>query len=372
MPTRPAKLIIADSESNSDLLWATGFFVPDPCIFIQKGQKKYLCVSDLEYARAKKEASVHKVINYNELKPPRKKRGTFIDTVRMALKKLNIRRIEVPADFSLKTADALRRKGIRVIPGDEPFFPERAIKKKAEVEAIRAAIRATERAIREACAVLKKSRMRNARLYYRKRPLTSEVLKQVINVSLMEQGYVAKHTIVAGGKQAADPHCEGFGPLRAHQAIVMDVFPRSGKTGYHADITRTVCKGRAPDKLKEMYQAVRAAQDAAIKKIRHNVDASQVHRAAEYVFVQRGWKTERINGSLQGFIHSTGHGLGLDIHEYPRVSSLKNKLVAGNVVTAEPGLYYPKLGGIRIEDDVLVTRKGCEVLSKINKRFEIL
>lgn len=367
-----AKLIVAASEQNADLLWASGFFVPDPCIFIQQGQRKYLILSDLEYARAKKEADVDNVISYNELGKGLKKPPGFVDLLLLALKRLKIRHVEVPQDFSVRIADALRKKKIRVSLGPDPFYPDRAIKTAREVKAIEQAIRATERAIREAWSVLQKSHIKKNRLLYRQRTLTSERLKQVINVSLMEQGYVAKHTIVAGGRQAADPHCTGFGPLRAHQAIVMDVFPRSEKTGYHADITRTVCRGRAPDRLHDMYRAVQTSQAAAIKKIRHNVDASTVHRAAAETFEKRGWKTERKNGSLQGFIHSTGHGLGLDIHEYPRVSRLKNKLVAGNVVTAEPGLYYPELGGVRIEDDVLVTKTGCRVLSRLSKKFEIL
>ncbi len=368
------RLIIADSESDANLLWATGFFVPDPCIFIQKGARKYLVLSDLEYARAKKEANVHGVISYNELaKGMRKKKGvTFIDYVDAALKKLKIQSLIVPVDFNLVYAEGLRRKRYRVAIGPEPFFPKRSIKRKDEVEAIRKAIRATERAINEAKLTLKKSKIKNKRLYWQNRPLTSERLKQVINVKLMEQGYIGRHTIVAGGKQGADPHCEGSGPLRAHESIVMDVFPRCEKTGYHADVARSVCRGRAPDKLKEMYQAVREAQATAAKKVRHNVDGSTVHRTAVRVLEEHGFMTTRKNGSLQGFIHSTGHGLGLDIHEYPRVSALKNKLLAGQVVTVEPGLYYPEIGGIRIEDDLLVKRGGAEILSKISKEFEIL
>ncbi len=372
-----ARLIIDESETNADLLWATGgFFVPDPCIFLQKGKRKYLVLSDLEYSRAQKEAAVNEVWSYSELQPLLKKRrtgrGSMADYVDAACRKLKVTRLEVPANFSLHYAEALKKMRYKISVGPEPFYPERAIKRADEVKAIQKAIRATERAISEGMETLRKSQIKAGRIYFRGKALTSERLRQVINVNLMEQGYVAKHTIVAGGKQASDPHCEGSGPLRAHQAIVMDVFPRSETTGYHADITRTVCKGKAPERLKEMYQAVHAAHQTAMKKIKHNVDAAKVHGAAVEVLEQRGWKTERKNGLLQGFIHSTGHGLGLDIHEYPRVSALKNKLVTGNVVTVEPGLYYPKLGGIRIEDDVLVTKTGYTCLSRLHRRFEIL
>ena len=149
MSSRPAKLIVAASENNSDLLWATGFFVPDPCIFIQKGGRKYLVLSDLEYARAKKEARVHEVISHDELTKGRKKQRTgHIDLIALALQRLGIRHVEVPADFSLRLADGLRKKRIRVTTGADPFYPERAIKTATEVKAIGQAIRATERAER--------------------------------------------------------------------------------------------------------------------------------------------------------------------------------------------------------------------------------
>lgn len=373
---RHARLIVADSENNADLLWATRFFVPDPCIFIEKMGKKYLVLSDLEYTRAQKEAAVHYVLSYQEILGSRNGKGeskkTLADYLDAALKKLQIRTVEVPADFSLKIAETLRHRGYRVHVGSDPFFPERAIKTAEEVRAITRSIRSTERAVQAALAVLKRARLRRNRLIYKNRVLTSEFLKQVINISLMEERCVAKHTIVACGRQTADPHCEGFGPLQPHQPIVIDVFPRSEKTGYHADITRTVCRGRAPDTLHAMYRAVRMAEEGAIQKIRHRVEASTIHRLATNILEQQGFKTERQNGILQGFIHSTGHGLGLDVHEYPRMGEFKNRLQAGHVVTVEPGLYYKEVGGIRIEDDVLVTKRGHKVLSRLSKHLEIL
>jgi Xaa-Pro aminopeptidase len=372
MASSCAKLIIADSESSADLLWATGFFVPDPIIFIEKNKKRYIALNDLEYSRGLKEANVHKVFSHEELKKEiRKNKTSLMDLLEVLLKKLRIRSLLVPPNFPLKFADQLRGRGIRVTAGEDPFFPKRAIKTQEEKNAIITAIRNTECAIGQATEVLKASKVKKGILYWRDQRLTSERLRYVIDFALLKQGYLARDTIVACGKQAADPHCRGSGPLRAHETIVIDVFPRSSKTGYHADISRTFVKGRASETVKKMHQAVRAGQLAAQALIKHGADGSKVHAAACKAIEKFGFRTERVNGTLQGFIHSTGHGLGLDVHEFPRVSSAKEKLKAGHVVTVEPGLYYPEHGGIRIEDDVYVTRAGCEVLSKLGRALEI-
>lgn len=373
MPKGHAKLIIADSETNADLYWATHFFVPDPVIFLEKNGRRYLAVNDLEYDRARKEAAVDKVFSHHELlQNGSKKAASAMGILDAFLKRLQVQSVEVPPNFAVKIAEALRKKKYRLKIGDEPFFPQRAIKTKAEKEAIRRSLKGTERAIGEAIATLRRSQIKGRKLYLRGKLLTSERLRQVIHERLMQEGLTGKHTIVAGGAQAADPHCTGFGPLRAHEAIVLDVFPRSDTTGYHADITRTVVAGRAPEIIRKMHHAVQAAQAAGIQKIRAGIDASRVHAAVCKTLVAHGFKTERVNGSLQGFIHSTGHGLGLDIHEFPRVSKLKNKLLKGHVVTVEPGLYYPQYGGVRIEDVVYVTQTGCERLTSLSQKLEIL
>lgn len=105
--------------------------------------------------------------------------------------------------------------------------------------------------------------------------------------------------------------------------------------------------------------------------IRHRIDGSKVHQAVQQTMESKGFRTGYRNGRPEGFIHSTGHGLGLDIHEPPRISRLPEILKKGTVVTVEPGLYYEKIGGIRIEDVVYVTEKGCEVLTKLPRQFEV-
>ena len=136
-------------------------------------------------------------------------------------------------------------------------------------------------------------------------------------------------------------------------------------------MTRTFLKGRANPEQRKLIAAVRGAQAAAIAAIHDGVKANLVHAEVEKHFEENGYKTERKGNRFIGFIHSTGHGLGLEVHEPPRISPAKLKLKAGHVVTVEPGLYYPQIGGARIEDVVRVTEAGCEMLSRMHYRWEI-
>jgi Xaa-Pro aminopeptidase len=201
--------------------------------------------------------------------------------------------------------------------------------------------------------------------------VTSEWIKKLINVQLMESECVAQHTIVAGGDQACDPHNEGSGPLPADRSIIFDVFPRSAQSRYFADMSRTVVKGRPSPELKKLYQTVKDAQEEAITKIRDGADGAKIHQGICDRFEAAGYRTGVVNGRMQGYFHGTGHGVGLDIHEAPRISRTGSLLQEGHIVTVEPGLYYPGLGAIRIEDMVLVTKDGCRNLTNFPKVFEL-
>jgi Xaa-Pro aminopeptidase len=222
-----------------------------------------------------------------------------------------------------------------------------------------------------AIGALRAAEVRDGLLVLEGEILTSERVKRMIAGYLLERDYVAGRTIVAGGEQACDPHEEGHGPLKAGEAIIIDIFPRSVATRYHGDLTRTVLKGQASDALRKQFAAVRAAQEEALGCIRAGVEGPTVHARVCSLFEAQGFRTEEVGGRMQGFFHGTGHGLGLEIHEPPRVSKVPASLQAGNVVTVEPGLYYPRAGGVRIEDVVLVTEDGCSNLVKYPKFFEV-
>ena len=248
----------------------------------------------------------------------------------------------------------------------------RAVKSGEEVKKIQESQQAAVIAMRAAMALIASAEItRRDGLAIRGRALTSEMVRRLITHTLLEQDCSGKGTIVACGPQSVDPHALGTGPLMAHQPIVIDIFPQHEAHGYWGDLTRTVVRGTPTPALRRMYHAVRAAQGAALATIRAGVSCRRVHRAAADEFVRRGYDTRAIDGRAVGFIHSVGHGVGLAIHEWPRVSLNDTRLRKGHVITVEPGLYYPDIGGIRVEDTVMVTTDGWRGLVPCEKRFEI-
>jgi Xaa-Pro aminopeptidase len=370
-----AILMIANSETDSNLYYATKFLAPDPFIFIQTNGHKTMVMSDLELDRAKAQARVNEVLSYSKLEQPLKEKGLAdpktIDVVDACLKERGVKRLLVPGDFGFRHAEALQAKGYSLTTKPDPFFEDRVLKSSEEISAITEAQRATEAAVEAAIEVIRESKIKKDELHWSGGVLTAEAIKKMINVKLMEMDCIAQHTIVACGIQGCDPHDEGSGPLRPNQSIVMDVFPRSGKTRYYADMTRTVVKGRATDALRKLYDTVRRAQEEGISMVKDGVEGQTIHNRIMTIFEQSGYITGPKNGRMQGFFHGTGHGVGLDIHEPPRISKAKWTLKAGEVVTVEPGLYYPEIGAVRIEDLVVVTKTGCTNLTRSPKVLEL-
>ena len=376
-PIRPknALMMYAASEHDSNLYYAVKFSVPDPFPYFRVGGKDIILMSDLELGRAKKQAKVQEVLSYTDFYAKTKKRGVekpqVADVAVTFLKSHGLSQVTVPDNFNVGLADALRQRGIRVASKPDPFFEERVTKSAEEVRLITKSLRHTEGAIRRAEEVLRRSKIVGRKIYHRGTLVTSETLKRVINVSLMENNCVGSHTIVASGDQGCDPHQEGSGPVWAHQSLVVDVFPKSADTFYYADITRTFVKGKASAALKAQYQAVKDGQEKGIRMVAPGVNGRDVHQAITKVMESRGYKTERRDGVMVGFFHGTGHGLGLDVHEAPRVNASDHLLRKGEVVTVEPGLYYPGVGAVRLEDLLVVTDSGHRNLTVYPKKLEI-
>ncbi len=368
-------LLVAASESDANLYYATRFMAPDPFIFARLRGRSYLLMNDLEVDRARKQAKVDCVLSLSDLSQEFKKRHDrrprYSEIITHFLAKHRVKKIQVPDNFPLGLAEDLRGQKIGICCATSPLFPERMVKSPYELASIRTAIRHTEHAITKALAVIKESVIRRGRLYHEGGVLTSEKIKKILNLSLMENGCIGSHSIVACGEQCIDPHDEGSGPLYANQSIIFDVFPRDAHSRYFADISRTVVRGKASTKLKAMYQAVLDGQDIAFNSIRNGVDGAKIHARIQKLFEERGFHTGHLGGRMQGFFHGTGHGLGLDIHEEPRISLGQFILKTGHVVTVEPGLYYSGAGGVRLEDDVLVTKTGCVNLVRLPKRLEL-
>jgi len=273
-------------------------------------------------------------------------------------------------NFPVGLAKQLR--GIRIAVKPDPFFPEREMKTSAEITSLAKATRLAEEGMRAGIDLLKRSRIgRDGYLYGRSRTLTSEDVQGVINATIAGLGGVASRTIVAGGNQGCDPHEVGHGPLRAHSTIILDIFPRDMRTGYWGDMTRTVVRGRASDGVKKLYATVGRAQQWAFQRLREGVNGQDIHGGIQELFMQEGYKTGMVRGRMQGFFHGTGHGLGLEIHERPRISIASEVLRAGQVVTVEPGLYYAGVGGVRLEDVAVIRWNGARNLTRFPKTLEI-
>jgi Xaa-Pro aminopeptidase len=369
-------LIIDSSENNADLYYRTRFFVPDPVIFIEHKGRKILVLSDLELDRGKKEAKVDKVLSLSDyrkrLRYKKRINLGFADVVNLVFKELGIKNAVVPGRFPIKFADELRKLGYKVsYKKEEPFFEERLKKNPQEIRFISDSLRKTEKAMSLAIKMIALSKVRGNRLFFKGRALTSEMVKSEINAELSRLGCTASHTIVASGVHSSMPHHAGEGSLFASQPIVIDIFPRSQESGYFADMTRTVVKGEPSKELEKMYRTVLKGQRLGISLIKHGAKVKDIHGAIVELFRKSGFETGTIDGKQQGFIHTTGHGLGLEIHEPPRVGPTEGLLEEGNVITVEPGLYYERIGGVRIEDVVVVKKDGCLNLTRYPKKFRI-
>ena len=370
-------LIVADSDRDADMLYAVGLFVPDPFIYLRLNGRCHIVMSDLELDRARQQARHCRIISWSQCVRQLRRAGeeniSVARVIRLILRGKMIRKVRVAANFPLGVAEELRDLKIKVKCGPDALFPERARKSAEEVKRISGALMMAEVGLAEGIQALKNAKIgRNRRLIYRNSPLTSERLRAIIDTATLQAGGLARHTIVAGGEQACEPHAPGHGFLRAGEPIVIDVFPRSQKTGYFGDITRTVVKGRASEAMHKLYDTVGHGQNLAFQAVLQGAATAEIHRLVQDYFVCQGYKTGRSKGRRQGFFHGTGHGVGLEIHEAPRIGpNSLDKLAPGHVVTVEPGLYYPGIGGVRLEDMALVTTNGPRNLTKFEKTLEI-
>lgn len=372
------RFLYAASESSADMLYLSGVFVPDPFLAIIHGKKKFALINKLEYGRMRKESNFDEIVLLETI---RKKAAEKLNIASndvgpselmiYFIEKFEARKIQVPADFPAIYYSQLCQAGYRVEILEGAFFPKRSIKTDEQARAIKQGNAASAAGIRAAEYALRNSTIEGNRIIYKGKTLTSERLRTVIDLACLRKGAVAKHTIVAGGIQACDPHEVGYGPLRPHKLIIIDVFPRVQKTGYHGDLTRTFLKGFASPAQRTLVKIVQAAQRSAMQSVAAGVKGDDVHRTAQQVFDEAGYLNERNKNGFAGFIHSTGHGLGLEVHEAPRVALGASNLKAGQVITIEPGLYYPQIGSCRIEDVVRVTKTGYEMLSSFHYRWEI-
>ncbi len=371
-PSTPPILSVGQAGDLADIRYGCGFTPVDPVIFLDAGRAQHLVVPSLEVGRAGKEAPRAKIHTPQDLPISAEDRRKFSGWALGLLKSTGHRRVRVAPFFPAGIAARLQREGVKVDILEEPIYPERALKSAEEIRCITETQRAAVASMRVAVAEIRAAQVdRKGFLIRHGKKLTAESVKVAIEIELLKRQCQSRDTIVACGVQAADPHDRGTGPLRAGETIVLDIFPQHKGHGYWGDITRTVIKGAVRPELRRLYEAVRKAQQHALSLIKPGARADRIHAMVQKDFVEAGYVTENRQGLPVGFFHGTGHGVGLDIHEDPRVSLAPVRLRAGHVVTVEPGLYYPELGGVRIEDTVAVTRDGAKILCPCEKGLEV-
>lgn len=368
---KKAKLLVASGEKSADMLYASGLFTPDDFIYFETESEKAVILSALEFDRAK--ASGHKFLNYY-INSDFGETHSFAALIENMSKAKNVSEWLVPSDFPLLIADELRQRKINVTPCREIFFPDRECKNPDEISQIELAMRATEKAMLHAKNIITASTVDpSGSLVYNDEFLTSEILRSEIDITLLKLGANALNTIAASGTQSAQPHNEGSGIIKAHTPIVIDIFPRLQSSGYFGDMTRTYVKHEAPAIVKKAFNAVVCARDEAKKYIRKGANPADIFKVADDILKSHGFETGRDDlGRNYGFFHSLGHGVGLEIHEEPRLSPRSLVPLKGKeIVTVEPGVYYPDWGGIRMEDIVVVEEKFCRTITQMDNDFEL-
>ena len=362
--TTPA-LMLGSTENCPDIRHATGLVVPDPLVVLAMGGRLALVVSRLEYGRVRRALPRAKVRTPEMLGLSESALRSYGEWALALLREVAVEKVRVATDFPLAAARVLEAGGVVLeTVGAGELRPSRVVKTATEIARITASQRAAVAGILRAEEMIRAAEIgSDGVLHLDGDVLTSERVRAAIRETVVKFGCIDSGTIVAGGAQGADPHETGSGPLRASEFIVVDLFPRHLETGYWGDITRTFMRGVPSSRQRAMYAAVRRAQRAALGMVKAGVKGSAVHRAAAESMAADGFVTELHNGLPVGFFHGTGHGVGLELHEAPTLGGSDAKLKAGMVVTVEPGLYYPELGGVRIEDTVVVTKDGCRKLA---------
>lgn len=370
-------LLYASSDKEADIFYFSRIAIPDPFLAFRIQGKKIAIVDALEYTRTLKTSAfdsvllkedcvkmAEKELNLSEASP-------LVQVILWMMARHGVAGFKIPANFPSFLCLELLRHTVK-LEVQTPLFPERLIKTEPEIAALRLANKASALGLQTAQKILQASSIHKGKLYYEDKILSSERLRSYIEKACLDAGAISMGAIVAGGDQACDPHDRGSGPLKANSFIIVDVFPRATATGYYGDMTRTFLKGKANAQQKNLIQTVMQAQKMALGLIKDGVKAAFVHESVQELFVKAGYNTYKKGDTYLGFFHSTGHGLGLDLHEAPGLSlKSSEKLKTGMVVTVEPGLYYPGLGGVRIEDVVAVEDHGYSLLSKFNYRWEI-
>ena len=346
--------VVYASSDDADIRYLTRFVVHDPFVFFKRrGQPGTIIVSQMEAERASRESTAAVMT---------RTQAGLIEIIKTEKNpwKAQAAMIAGQAGKNLLVSPNLPAALVRaleeysnVIVDEGTVEQMRAKKSRTEIAWMKSVQKSTDDAMALAVSLIARSTVKKGLLYLKGAPLTSEYVRTAVHKQLMDGGCRAAETIISCGEDTALPHAIGSGQLAAHEPIVIDMFPKSETTGYYSDMTRTVSKGEPDEKIREMYTAVLGAKHLAISHIKAGVSGADVYQSVVDFFKDQGYES-----TTRGFVHNLGHGLGLQVHELPTLGAAGSILRAGHVITVEPGLYYPGIGGVRLEDMGEVTKKG--------------
>jgi Xaa-Pro aminopeptidase len=366
-------LIIGDTVRNPEMRHEVPLGIPDPFVYAELDGRRVVVVNSMEAVRVEALGTGLEVRPTEEFGVDEIRRSG-VDPIE-AMRQLNVRVVQglgigqatVPRGFPLGYADALREAGVELTVDQQLFDDRRRRKSEHELAGIRRAQKAAEAGIAVAREALSRAERANGGLRLDGESLTCELLKEQIQTEFLRHGALAEEMIVSHGPQTAVGHDMGSGPIGADDVVLLDLFPVDLESACYADITRTFAIGDVPGEIREWHALCREALDLAAAEVRPGAHGRAIHVLVSEFFAERGFPTQLTKAEgqvlLDGFYHGLGHGVGLEVHEPPGLTMLGHELVAGDVITLEPGLYRNGFGGVRVEDLVLVTDDGYERLT---------
>ena len=366
--TASALVLIPAGEDDPIFRYGTGFGVERGLYIRYQGGDDVLYASPLEVDRARAQARAAQVVEERDAYV----RNDWAQLATRVLIEKGITNVRVAPNLPAARLEDLRAQGLDVDVDRNLFVAERRRKSTEEAAAIQAAQSAAESAVVEVVRALAHAEIRDGILWSDGSALTTERLYARAQMTLGELGFTCPDMIIAGAPASAIPHDRGSGPIKANAPVIIDIFPTSRSTHFSGDLTRTVVVGEVSEEVRKMHAAVLQALDAGIESIAAGVPAQDPHHAVCQVLVDRGFgtTTKGFEGpdGVARMTHSTGHGVGLEIHELPDLKdTIMTPLGEGDVVTVEPGLYLLGFGGVRVEDTGIVTRNGFKNFTTLTR-----
>ncbi len=370
----PDVLIYADTIRSPELRHELPLAIPDPFLYVERDGKRHVVLTSFEIDRVRAvsgapEPHAYEKFGYDDLIAKGLPRDEVLLEVAVnASRALGVTEALVPWTFPAKFADRLREGGLELSPELDFFQDRRRVKSDAELAGIRRAQHAAEAGMDAARELLRRAESNGSGLVVEGEPLTSERIKVAILEAFTARGTVADEFIVSHGPQSAVGHDMGSGPIAAGESIVIDLWPRDVETACYADMTRTYVVGEPPEEIVRYHTLCKEALDRSLAAIRAGVPGADVFTLVCELFHEAGQPTQLSKRPgevlVDGFYHGLGHGVGLEVHEAPTLGRAPGAMIAGDVVTVEPGLYRQGFGGVRLEDLVLVTEDGAENLTE--------